>query len=151
MTTRSDRRKARRLAFEALYEWDAVGHDPHAALERRAEQDGLRVTSETYGFAQRLVDGVARDSGRLDTLIRTKATAWPIDQIAVVDRTIMRLALSEVLTLDTPRGAAVSEAVELAKSFGGQSSGSFVNGVLANLLDASRPAQPPLAEPKPCH
>ena len=136
MVARSNRRRARRLALEALYEWDAVGHDAQAALERRAEDGGVQLTSETYGFAQRLVATVIRDSGRLDSLIKSKATAWPFDQIAVVDRNIMRLALSEVLTHDTPRGAAVSEAVELAKSFGGDASGRFVNGVLANLLDS---------------
>ncbi len=139
MIARSDRRQARRLAFEALYEWDSVGHDAHAALVRRAEDADLRLSSETYSFAQRLVTSVTRDSNRLDALIMSKATAWPIDQMAVVDRNIMRLALTEVLTLDTPRGAAVNEAVELAKSFGGETSGSFVNGVLGNLL----------AEPKP--
>ena len=134
MDTRSQRSLARRLALEALYEWDSVGHDVREALDRRAEDGNIETDSKVFEFAERLVEGVVIDISRLDGLIQTKATSWPLKQIAVVDRNILRLAVSEITGQDTPVRAAINEAVELAKSFGGEASGSFVNGVLGGVL-----------------
>ena len=134
MDTRSQRSLARRLALEALYEWDSVGHDVREALDRRAEDGNIETDSDVFEFAERLVEGVVTDISRLDGLIQTKATSRPLKQIAVVDRNILRLAVSEITGQDTPVRAAINEAVELAKSFGGEASASFVNGVLGGVL-----------------
>ena len=134
MDTRSQRSLARRLALEVLYEWDSVGHDVREALDRRAEDGKIETGSDVFEFAEQLVDGVVTDISRLDRLIQSKATSWPLKQIAVVDRNILRLAVSEITGQDTPVGAAINEAVVLAKSFGGEASGSFVNGVLGGVL-----------------
>ncbi len=134
MDTRSQRSLARRLALEVLYEWDSVGHDVREALDRRAEDGEIDTDSDAFEFAERLVDGVITDIARLDRLIQSKAKSWPLKQIAVVDRNILRLAVSEITAPDTPPGAAINEAVGLAKSFGGEASGRFVNGVLGGVL-----------------
>ncbi|MDP7619430.1 MAG: transcription antitermination factor NusB, partial [Dehalococcoidia bacterium] len=100
--TRSQRSLARRLALEALYEWDSVGHDVREALDRRAEDGNIETDSDVFEFAERLVEGVVTDISRLDGLIQTKATSRPLKQIAVVDRNILRLAVSEITGQDTP-------------------------------------------------
>ncbi|MDO9333680.1 MAG: transcription antitermination factor NusB [Dehalococcoidales bacterium] len=123
------RRKARSVALQALYEIDAVGHDPEATLNHLLEEATL--TGENASFAQELVRGVVRYKDKLDAHIRRFAPAWPVEQIAVIDRNILRLAIFEVL-LDNrvPMKVAINEAVELAKDFGSDSSPRFVNGVL---------------------
>ncbi len=130
MDTRSQRSLARRLALEALYEWDSVGHDVREALDRRAEDGNIETDSDVFEFAERLVEGVVTEISRLDGLIQTKATSRPLKQIAVVDRNILRLAVSEITGQDTPVRAAINEAVELAKRFGSKDSKAFVNGIL---------------------
>jgi N utilization substance protein B len=134
MDAHSQRSLARRLALEVLYEWDSVGHDVREALDRRAEDDEIETDSDAFEFAERLVHGVITDIARLDGLIQSKAKSWPLKQLAVVDRNILRLAVSEISDHETPAGAVINEAVELAKSFGGEASGSFVNGVLGGVL-----------------
>ena len=111
-----------------------MDHDVREALDRRAEDGNIETDSDVFEFAERLVEGVVTDISRLDGLIQTKATSRPLKQIAVVDRNILRLAVSEITGQDTPVRAAINEAVELAKSFGGEASGSFVNGVLGGVL-----------------
>ena len=134
MSAQSHRRLARQLALEVLYEWDTVGHDIDVALDRRVQDDQIRTDSEVFVFAERLAALVVEDAGRLDQLIQSKATSWPLNQIAVIDRNILRLALCEIASHETPAGVAINEAVELAKSFGSESSGRFVNGVLGSVL-----------------
>ena len=134
MNKRADRRVARQLALEVLYEWDTVGHDPRVALGRRAEDCNIGPGSEAFEFAEQLVDLVTGDADRLDALIVSKAKSWPLDQMATVDRNILRLALSEITGQETPAKVAINEAVELAKAFGGERSGRFVNGVLGGVL-----------------
>ena len=123
------RRKARSVALQALYEIDAVGHDPEVTLSHLLEEATL--TGENASFAQGLVRGVVRYKEKLDAHIRRFAPAWPVEQIAVIDRNILRLAIFEVL-LDNrvPVKVAINEAVELAKDFGSDNSPRFINGVL---------------------
>ena len=123
------RRKARSVALQALYEIDAVGHDPEATLSHLLEETTL--TGENASFTQELVRGVMRYKEKLDAHIRRFAPAWPVEQIAIIDRNILRLAIFEVL-LDNrvPVKVAINEAVELAKDFGSDNSPRFVNGVL---------------------
>ena len=132
------RRKARIIALKALYEMDTVAHQPQDTLGRLLED--APAPSEVEAFARELVTGVLAHLGEIDEVIRQKAPAWPLEQMAAVDRNILRLAIFEIL-LDNrvPVRAAINEAVELAKAFGGESSPKFVNGVLGAVsLMASR-------------
>ena len=126
------RHKARATALQALYEIDSVGRDPASVVERLTGEAGL--SEENASFAAELVNGVAARRAELDEQIRTYAPAWPVDQIAVIDRNVLRLAIFEILFDNkVPVKVAVSEAVELAKSFGSETSGKFVNGVLGSV------------------
>lgn len=123
------RRKARIIALKALYELDTVAHEPAEILARLLEE--ASAPPDVEAFARSLVTGVLTHRDEIDEVIRQKAPAWPLEQVAVVDRNILRLAIFEIL-LDNivPVRAAINEAVELAKAFGGESSPKFVNGVL---------------------
>ena len=123
------RRKARIIALKALYEMDTVAHQPEDILARLLEEGA--APPEVEAFARELVTSVLAHQDEIDEVIRQKAPTWPLEQVAVVDRNILRLAILEIL-LDNrvPVRAAINEAVELAKAFGGESSPKFVNGVL---------------------
>jgi len=123
------RRKARIIALKALYEMDTVAHQPEDILMRLLEE--AAAPPDVEAFARELVTSVLAHEKEIDDVIRQKAPAWPLEQVAVVDRNILRLAIFEIL-LDNrvPVRAAINEAVELAKAFGGESSPKFVNGVL---------------------
>lgn len=123
------RHKARMVALQALYESDCVGHDPEASLKRLAAEQALTETALT--FARELVEGVIENKKKLDALIRTHAPTWPVEQLAVIDRNILRLAIFEIsINNKVPVKAAINEAVELAKAFGSDNSPKFINGVL---------------------
>jgi N utilization substance protein B len=126
------RRKARVLALQALYEIDAVGHAPEDAMARLLEAGP--APREAEAFARELVRGVLDEQERIDEVIRTTAPAWPLEQIAAIDRNILRLAIYEILIDNrVPMRAAINEAVELAKEFGGETSPKFINGVLGSV------------------
>jgi N utilization substance protein B len=123
------RRKARSIALQALYEIDSVQNDPEETLKNLREE--LKLSEETFKFAGELVNGVVRYKEKLDAQIHRYAPAWPIEQIAFIDRNILRLAIFEILIDNKiPVKVAINEAVELAKNFGGDSSSKFINGVL---------------------
>jgi N utilization substance protein B len=126
------RRKARTLALKVLYEVDSVGHEADGILSRILADGGLSEENNT--FVRELVSGVSQNKEKIDQNIRNFAPAWPIEQLPVVDRNILRLAIFEIL-LDNrvPVKVAINEAVELAKSFGGESSSRFINGVLGSV------------------
>jgi len=129
---RSGRRRARVLALQTLYEVDTVGHPPEETLSRLLGQNA--VSEEVAVFARELVAGVLENRERIDAVIAQAAPAYPVAQLAVVDRNILRLAIHEVLmNNETPVRAAINEAVELAKKFGSDSSARFVNGVLGSV------------------
>jgi len=127
-----ERRKARRLALQALYEIDSAGHGVEEVVARLLVEAGLSEASNA--FVRELVDGVIQNKDRLDQSIQKFAPAWPVAQIPVVDRNILRLAIFEIL-LDNrmPVKVAINEAVELAKTFGSDNSARFVNGVLGSV------------------
>jgi transcription antitermination protein NusB len=130
MTTK--RRQARILALQSLYEADTTGHDAAETLERLLEESD--ATDEVKTFARELVGGAVTERQRLDDVIAQVAPAWPIEQMATIDRNILRLAILEILLNNrTPVKAAINEAVELAKSFGSDNSAKFVNGVLGSV------------------
>jgi len=129
------RHRARVAALQALFEIDCAAHNPTVVVERRLEETELPEAGAL--FARELVQGVNDHQERLDGLIKRYAPEWPVDQIAIVDRNILRIAIYEILLQDeTPLKVAINEAVELAKEFGSDSSARFVNGVLGSLVAA---------------
>jgi N utilization substance protein B len=127
-----ERRKARTMALQVLYEVDSVGHEAEAALEHRLT--GENLPEESIAFARELVSGVIASKADIDESIRRFAPAWPVAQINAVDRNILRLAIFEILfAKKVPVKVAINEAVELAKRFGGDNSPRFVNGVLGSV------------------
>lgn len=127
------RRAARRVALQGLYEVQAVGHTQQSALEWLALEEGLDAAQRE--FATQLVNGVLEHRDRIDPIIRECAPAWPLEQMPMVDRVILQIAIFELLfDSDTPPKVAVNEAVELAKMFGSDSSPRFVNGVLGTVV-----------------
>ncbi len=126
------RHKARELALQVLYEIDCAGHKAEGATARLLANQ--KLSQENSAFIRELVDGVIRNKDGIDRHIQGFAPAWPIEQISLVDRNILRLAIFEVLFDNkTPIKVAINEAVELAKRFGTDSSSKFVNGVLGSV------------------
>ncbi len=126
------RRKARAIALQALYEVDSAGHGVEETLNRFL--DGQSLSEENATFVRQLVNGAMQNKDKIDHNIQNFAPAWPINQIPVVDRNILRLAIFEIL-LDNRVSVKVviNEAVELAKTFGSDNSPKFVNGVLGSV------------------
>ena len=126
------RRKARIAALKVLFEVDSVRHPADQIMERLLEESPL--PEGAADFAGHLVHGVLANRQRLDEIIRKNAPAWPLEQVAAVDRSILRLAIFEIVIDNmVPMRAAINEAVELAKEFGGEASPKFVNGVLGSV------------------
>jgi transcription antitermination protein NusB len=137
------RREARRLALQALFEMDITGHQAGPVLaERLGELDKGAVGDFVQGeqFLRWLVSGVVKHRAALDGLIQKYAPEWPVDQLAVVDRNALRLALFELgsAQADTPPKVVINEAVELGKTFGSDSSPRFINGVLGSALEEAQ-------------
>ena len=126
------RRWARIIAIQALYELDLTNHQPAVVVQRRIEDRAL--PAEGISFVYHLVNGVLQFKDRLDDMIQRYAPEWPLDQIAILDRNILRIAIYELIIDDSvPVKVAINEAVELAKTFGTESTPRFVNGVLGTL------------------
>lgn len=133
----ASRRLARELVLQSLYEMDVAAHDPSEALERLIAEHHLK--DALPDFARLLLSGVLAHRAEIDALIERTAPARPADQLAPVDRNILRIAIREFLVDNlTPVGAAINEAVELAKKYGSESSGRFVNGVLGSVSAPDR-------------
>ncbi len=128
------RRRARRVTLETLYEYDIVSHNPDEVLEQRLETSPMERAG--VEFAQQLIHGVIAYQEQMDMLIARFAPEWPLDQMAVIDRNVLRIAIYEFLVTDeTPVKVAINEAVELAKVYGSDSAPRFINGVLGTLAD----------------
>ena len=128
------RTRARSLALQVLYEVDIANHP--AADVFRSRLDDSSLSNELNDFARQIIFGVLPLTNNLDHLIAKYAPEWPLDQIATIDRNILRMALWEFAVLrETPIKVAINEAVELAKLFGSDSAPRFVNGVLGALAD----------------
>ena len=129
------RRQARISALQALYELDTTNHPAGDVIGFRIEDEDHPLPADGQEFLRTLVLGVLRFRDALDDLIHQHAPAWPVAQIAVVDRNILRIALLELSgQTDTPAKVAINEAVDLAKIFGSDSSPRFVNGVLGSAI-----------------
>jgi N utilization substance protein B len=126
------RHKGRELALQVLYEIDAVGHKSEESLGRILSS--IEASADISDFVAGLVKGVIQNREQLDQNIRDFAPAWPLDQISLIDRNILRLAIFEILHDNKiPVKVAINEAVELAKAFGSDNSSRFVNGVLGSV------------------
>ncbi len=126
------RRKARTIALQVLYEVDSVKREADVVVARLLAE--AEFSEEHSAFVRELVAGVVQNKDEIDGSIRRFAPAWPIEQIAVIDRNILRLAIFEILFDNrVPVKVAINEAVELAKAFGSNNSSKFVNGVLGSV------------------
>ncbi len=129
------RRQARISALQALYELDTTQHTAGDAIQYRLEAHPLAQEGEA--FLRQLVSGVLQQREHLDAQIQKHAPAWPVSQIAIVDRNILRIALYELSgATATPPKVAINEAVDLAKQFGSDNSSRFINGVLGAAVNA---------------
>lgn len=123
--------------MQSLYEWDFWGRDEKRlgeVVQKNISEFGVGL--ENSDFIWRLVKGVVEHLPKLDKIIEKSAPEWPLEQITIVDRNILRLGLYELLFGDrqeVPPKVAINEAIELAKGFSGESSGKFVNGVLGTV------------------
>ncbi len=127
------RHRAREMALKVLYQHELGGGDPEKAFHYLCAEEG--VEPEAAYFALELVEGVLRAREEIDGYISRYSRGWPLDRIAPVERNILRIAIHEILhRSDVPPGVAVAEAVELAKTYGGEESGRFVNGILGQIL-----------------
>ncbi len=130
-----ERRRLRNLIIQALYEIDTVDHPPQEVIARYLEEND-NLSDDGSEFLKCFVEGILSITPELDNVITSFAPEWPVDQLAVLDRNILRMALWEIVLYDkTPLKVAINEAVELAKRFGSDSSARFVNGVLGSLAD----------------
>lgn len=126
------RTRARGIALQALYEIDVANHPPEIVLSERISENLL--DDNLAEFIRQIVLGVVPLIPHLDKIISKHAPEWPLDQVAIIDRNILRIALWEITTGDqTPIKVAINEAVELGKVFGSESTSRFVNGVLGSL------------------
>jgi N utilization substance protein B len=143
------RKQARTSALQALYEIDTTQHPVAEVVDNRLLDTPLPPDGETY--LRSLVTGVLKHRDQLDALIQKYAPAWPVAQIAIVDRNILRIALYELTgATGTPPKVAINEAVDLAKTFGSDNSSRFVNGVLGTAVSTgdrlelrTQPGPPP--------
>ena len=146
----SNRHLARTLAMQTLFEWDFRGdsvQDVPSILTHNQKE--FAPDFDDHGFADRLVKGVLAHQKDIDTLIVKFAPQWPLEQITIVDRNILRIGIFELKFSkgEVPPKVAINEAIELAKSFGGESSGKFVNGVLGSIYkEMTASGEAPISE-----
>jgi N utilization substance protein B len=134
------RTRARSIALQALYEIDLVGHPVGTVLEERLEE--VTLESDLVEFVRQIVVGVWPMVETLDHFIAEHAPEWPLDQVAIVDRNILRISLWEFAVFGkTPIKVAINEAVELSKVYGSDSTPRFVNGVLGSLANRQNEIQ----------
>lgn len=133
----ASRHLSRSIAMQSLYGWDFSGKKPKdlkKIVEKNIKEFGPGLEDET--FVWQLVEGVVSHLSELDKVIGKAAPEWPIEQITIVDRNILRIGLYELLyenKEEVPPKVAINEAIELAKTFGGENSGKFINGVLGTV------------------
>jgi N utilization substance protein B len=134
------RTRARSVALQALYEIDVIGHPPGLVWEQRVAEAAM--DSKLAEFARQIIFGVLPMTTQLDEFIAAHAPDWPLDQVAIIDRNILRIALWEFAVYGkTPIKVAINEAVELAKVYGSDSTPRFVNGVLGSLANRQNEIQ----------
>ncbi len=132
------RHLARELALKVLFELEGDSKDPERALEYHIQE--TRADAQTASFARTLVTGVLEHQKEIDEELRKASRNWGLDQMAKVERSLLRIATYEIRFLPSvPLKAAINESIELAKTFGGADSGKFVNGILGKIAAEARP------------
>lgn len=130
----SNRHLARTIALQTLFEWDFRGQADsiEAGIEKNLKEFAPEFSDAE--FTRRLVKGVLANLDRINQMIIHFAPDWPLEQITNVDRNVLRVGIYELrLNPDIPPKVAINESIELAKTFGGESSGKFINGVLGSI------------------
>ncbi len=133
----ANRHLSRSIAMQTLYEWDFWGRDDskmEEILDRNVKEFGPGLEDDQ--FARALVAGVLAEREKIDKIIEKTAPEWPLEQINLIDRNVLRIGIYELLfgnREEVPPKVAINEAIELGKSFGGNTSGKFVNGVLGTI------------------
>lgn len=133
----ASRHLSRSIAMQSFYEWDFNGKKPELLdkiVEKNIKEYGPGL--EDTNFVWQLVRGVVDHLSPIDKIIEKAAPEWPLEQITIVDRNVLRIGLYELLYSkkeEVPPKVAINEAIELAKTFGGESSGKFINGVLGTV------------------
>ena len=125
------RRKARIAALQTLYEIDCTEHKAEDAVTHSTTEQSL--SQEAISFTEKLVQGVLKNKSKIDEVIGRFAPSFPVAQMSVIDRNILRVAIFEILMDNTPVKVAINEAIELAKTFGSDSSPRLINGVLGSI------------------
>ena len=134
----ASRHLSRSIVMQSLYEWDFSGKKSNALekiVEKNIREFGPGLQDKD--FIWQLIKGVVSNISNIDKIIEKAAPEWPIDQISIIDRNVLRIGLYELLygnKEEVPPKVAINEAIELAKSFGGESSGKFINGVLGTVF-----------------
>lgn len=132
----SNRHLARTIALQTLFAWDFNGKSGKSIESlMRDNFENFAPNFDDGGFAEDLVKGVIEHLAEIDAAIVRFATEWPLDQITTIDRNILRLGIFELVYTEIPPRVAINEAIEVAKSFGGDASGKFVNGVLGAIYN----------------
>jgi len=131
-----NRHYARVVAFQVLYESDFSNNNNVEAIFKR-HKTNLGLEGENIEFASELAQKTSKHIAQIDSEIVKVAPEWPIGQVAIIDRNILRLAICELKYFDTPPKVVINESVELAKTFGSESSSKFVNGVLGTVFRES--------------
>ncbi len=133
----SSRHLARSIALQTLYEWDFFRNEERGykeIIEKNVKESAKEASD--LSFVHSIVDGVIENISELDKIIVAAAPEWPLDKITIIDRNVLRIGLYELIYADkkeVPPKVAINEAIELAKEFGGSSSGKFINGVLGTV------------------
>jgi len=133
----ASRHLSRSIAMQSLYEWDFNGKKPEfldKIVDKNIQEYGPGL--ENTDFVWQLAKGVSTHLSQIDKIIEKAAPEWPLEQITIVDRNVLRMGLYELLYSkkeEVPPKVAINEAIELAKTFGGESSGKFINGVLGTV------------------
>ncbi|MFH1346759.1 MAG: transcription antitermination factor NusB [Spirochaetota bacterium] len=130
------RHLARSIVLQSLYEWDFYGrkNDLAKIMKRNLEEFGPGI--DEMEFVWKIVDGIVKNFNNLDKIIEKAAPEWPLSQISIIDRNVLRIGLYELMFADrneVPAKVAINEAIELAKNYGGPNSGKFINGVLGTV------------------
>lgn len=139
----SNRHFARTVALQSLFEWDFRGKNPKLIDEIiNYNFQSFAPEYPDHSFTEKIVKEVAKKINKIDHYIEKYAPEWPLDQITNIDRNILRIGIYELIfNADIPAKVAINEAIEMAKIYGGESSGKFVNGVLGSIYKKIGPME----------
>lgn len=151
----ANRHLLRTIVMQSLYEWDFHDKDNSRVDDfiKKNMNEFAKGAEDGFDFVEETMLGVVNNSEEIDAIIIKSAPDWPLNQITMVDRNILRIGVYELkYATDIPAKVAINEAIELAKTFGGKSSGKFVNGVLGTIfreVQKDTPVEPPTEEVAP--